>query len=167
MDLHDRVARLRPDAHCIASVVALPSATSLRLWLNISTGHHTLSHTADTDTCVTGLARPDQHLRYASQFAYLLKGLDSVVESDGSTLLDNCMVIWINELAKGNIHSHQPLPVVIAGGCGGALRTGRFVTYNPQQPHNNLLVAVANIMGTNITTFGNPAYCTGALPNLT
>jgi len=57
--------------------------------------------------------------------------------------------------------------VVIAGGGGGALRSGRFVTYSPRQPHNNLLVSLANAMGTNINTFGNPAYCTGPLSNLT
>jgi hypothetical protein len=161
------IASLACDQTRIASLQWSHSVSDIPMpWLNISTGHHTLSHTADTDT-VSQASLVQINTWYASQFAYLLKGLDSVVESDGSTLLDNCMVIWINELSKGNIHSHQPLPIVIAGGCGGALRTGRFVTYSPQQPHNNLLVAVANIMGTNITTFGNPAYCTGALPNLT
>jgi hypothetical protein len=135
-------------------------------WLNISTGHHTLSHDADTDPTSQGQL-VQINTWYAQQFAYLLEGLDAVAESDGTTLLDNTMVVWVNELSKGNIHSHQPLPVVIAGSGGGALRSGRLVTYSPQQPHNNLLVSLANAMGTKITTFGNPAYCTGALPNLT
>ena len=73
---------------------------------------------------------------------------------------------WMNELAKGNVHSHNPLPVVIAGKCGGVLRTGRYLTYPNGVPHNNLLVSIANAMGTNINTFGNPAYCTGPLTNL-
>jgi Protein of unknown function (DUF1552) len=134
-------------------------------WLNIGTGHHTLSHKPDSDA--TSQAQlVSINLWYAQQFAYLLQKLDSVKESNG-TLLDNCLVIWINELAKGNVHSHQPLPVVIAGKCGGAIRPGRFVTYSPVAPHNNLLVSIANAMGTNITTFGNPAYCTGSLSNLT
>jgi hypothetical protein len=41
------------------------------------------------------------------------------------------------------------------------------VTYSPVVPHNNLLVSIANAMGTSITTFGNPAYCTGSLSNFT
>jgi hypothetical protein len=160
------VAALACDQTRIASLQWSHSVSDIPMpWLNISTGHHTLSHTPDTDT-VSQASLVQINTWYAQQFAYLLKGLDSVMESDGSTLLDNCMVIWINELAKGNIHSHQPLPIVVAGSCGGALRTGRFVTYSPQQPHNNFLVSVANVMGTNITTFGNPAYCTGALTNL-
>jgi hypothetical protein len=161
------VASLACDQTRIASLQWSHSVSDIPMpWLNISTGHHTLSHDADTDTAAqTSLVQINTW--YAQQFAYLLKGLDAVTESDGTTLLDNCLVMWINELAKGNIHSHQPLPVVIAGGAGGALRTGRLVTYSPQQPHNNLLVSIANAMGTNITTFGNPAYCTGPISNLT
>ena len=161
------IASLACDQARVASLQWSHSVSDIPMpWLNISTGHHTLSHTADTDA-------PDQaslvqiNTWYAQQFAYLLQGLDAVVESDGSTLLDNCLVLWINELSKGNIHSHQPLPVVIAGSAGGALRSGRLVTYSPQQPHNNLLVSIANAMGSSITTFGNPAYCTGPLSNLT
>ena len=161
------IASLACDQARVASLQWSHSVSDIPMpWLNISTGHHTLSHTADTDS-------PDQaslvqiNTWYAQQFAYLLQGLDAVIESDGSTLLDNCLVLWINELSKGNIHSHQQLPVVIAGSAGGALRSGRFVTYSPQQPHNNLLVSIANAMGTSITTFGNPAYCTGPLSNLT
>ena len=161
------IASLACDQTRIASLQWSHSVSDIPMpWLNISTGHHTLSHTADTDA-PSQMSLVQINTWYAQQFAYLLQGLDAVIESDGSTLLDNCLVLWINELAKGNIHSHQPLPVIIAGGAGGALRTGRLVTYNPVQPHNNLLVSIANTMGTNITTFGNPAYCTGALSNLT
>jgi hypothetical protein len=130
-------------------------------WLNISTGHHTLSHKPDSDSA-SQAQLVSINTWYAQQFAYLLQRLDGIKESNG-TLLDNCLVLWINELAKGNVHSHQPLPVVIAGKCGGAIRPGRLVTYSSPVPHNNLLVSIANAMGTNITTFGNQAYCTGSL----
>jgi hypothetical protein len=160
------IASLACDQTRVASLQWSHSVSDIPMpWLSISTGHHTLSHTADTDT-VSQTSLVQINTWYAQQFAYLLQGLDAVIESDGTTLLDNCMVVWINELSKGNIHSHQPLPVIIAGSGGGALRSGRFVTYSPQQPHNNLHVSLANAMGTNISTFGNPAYCTGALPNL-
>ncbi len=161
------IASLACDQTRVASLQWSHSVSDIPMpWLNISTGHHTLSHTPDTDT-VSQASLVQINTWYAQQFAYLLQGLDNVIEADGSTLLDNTLVLWINELAKGNIHSHQPLPVVIAGSCGGALRTGRFVTYSPVQPHNNLLVSIANAMGTSISTFGNPAYCTGPLSNLT
>jgi hypothetical protein len=157
------VASLACDQTRIASLQFSRSVSDIPMpWLNIGTGHHTLSHKPDTDT-VSQAALVSINTWYATQFAYLLKALDSVMESDGTTLLDNSMVIWANELAKGNVHSHNPLPVVIAGKLGGALNTGRLLSFSPAQPHNNLLVTIANLMGTNITTFGNPAYCTGAL----
>ena len=161
------VAALACDQTRIASLQWSHSVSDIPMpWLNISAGHHTLSHTADSDTA-SQAQLVQINTWYAAQFAYLLKGLDAVIESDGSTLLDNTLVLWVNELSKGNIHSHSPQPVVIAGSCGGVLKTGRYVKYAPQVTHNNLLVSVANTMGTNITTFGNPAYCTGALLGLT
>jgi hypothetical protein len=131
--------------------------------LGISEGHHDLSHMGDSDTVAKDkLIAINTY--YAKQVAYLLGKLDAVKETNG-TLLDNSLVLWVNELSKGNAHSHAPLPIVIAGKCGGALRTGRFLQYAKAQPHNNLLVSVANAMGVGLTTFGNPAYCTGALSN--
>lgn len=133
--------------------------------LGISDGHHTLSHAGDDDT-----ASRDKLIKinnyYAGEFAYLLSKLDSIQDADGSTVLDNTLVVWMNELAKGNAHSHTPLPVVLAGKCGGAIKTGRFIALPQAQPHNNLLVSMAQAMGVNINTFGNPAYCTGKLSAL-
>jgi len=82
------------------------------------------------------------------------------------TMLDNTVIVWCNELAKGNIHSHEPQPFVLAGGAGGALQTGRFLQFGGKTPHNNLLVSLVNMMGGSATTFGNPAYCTGPLTGL-
>ena len=156
-------ASLACDQTRVASLQWSHSVSDIPMpWLNIGTGHHTLSHKDDTDTVSQGQL-VQINTWYAQQFAYLLQKLDSIQETDGSTLLDNCLVLWINELAKGNIHSHKPLPVVIAGKCGGAITSGTFKQLSTPVPHNNLLVGIANAMDVGITTFGNPAYCTGAL----
>jgi hypothetical protein len=56
---------------------------------------------------------------------------------------------------------------VLAGGAGGALKTGRYMQYR-DQPHNNLLVSVCNAMGfDDVTSFGIPGVCTGPLSGLT
>jgi hypothetical protein len=87
------------------------------------------------------------------------------------TLLDNTAVLWCIEVGKGNNHAHRDLPFLLAGSCGGYFRTGRFVDYMAGgaagHAHNNLLVSLAQAMGTKDTTFGDPAHCTGPLPNLT
>ena len=136
--------------------------------IGVSDGHHDLSHFGDDNQDAR-----DKLIKinnwYATEFAYLLGKLDAVTEADGSKLLDNTLILWVNELAKGNAHSHSVMPMVLAGKAAGALNTGtngRYVKLPNVQPHNNLLVSVANAMGVNINTFGNPAYCTGKLAAL-
>jgi hypothetical protein len=133
----------------------------------ITRGHHDMSH--DDDTNADTMEKLTKiNLWYAQQLNYLLNALAAVPEPTATgmgTMLDNTVVVWCNELAKGNVHSHAPQPFVLAGGAGGALQTGRYLQYN-KVPHNNLLVSLINMMGGNVTTFGNPAYCTGALQGI-
>jgi hypothetical protein len=42
-------------------------------------------------------------------------------------MLDNSGVMWLPELADGNAHNNNNLPIVIAGGIGGYLKTGQSV----------------------------------------
>ncbi|WP_437839703.1 DUF1552 domain-containing protein [Sorangium sp. So ce1153] len=132
-------------------------------WLGQSETHHALSHSNP------GHAAKQQQLvdigRWqAEQLAYLLGKLDAVPEGAG-TLLDNTIVLWCTDISAGQSHSRRDMPYVIAGRAGGALRTGRFLSY-AGDPHNNLLVALCNAMGVDVSTFGNPAYCTGPLSGL-
>jgi hypothetical protein len=132
----------------------------------IAEGHHDLSHYGDSDTAALDkLTRINRW--YAEQLAYLVSKLKEIPEGESGSLLDNTVVLWGNELARGNSHAQQNVPFVLAGSCGGALRTGRYLKYDGTVPHNNLLVSVMNAMGVPDQTFGNPAYCTGPLPRLT
>ena len=78
-------------------------------------------------------------------------------------MLDNTLILWCNELSRGNAHSHPDMPFVLAGHAGGALPGGQFLKFSGTVPHNNLLVSCLNLMDVPATTFGNPAYCTGRL----
>ncbi len=127
-------------------------------------GHHELSHASDSDA---GAKETLTKINtwYAEQFAYLLGKMKEVSEA-GGTLLDNSIAIWVNELAKGNNHSGQNALFVLGGRAGGALKTGRFLSYDSYMPHNNLLLSILNLMGIPATTFGFPAWCMGPLPRL-
>ncbi len=132
----------------------------------ISEGHHDLSHFGDSDTgAFDKLTRINNW--YAQQLAYLISEMKKVPEGESGTLMDNTVILWGNELARGNSHAQQNVPFVLAGSCGGALKTGRYLTYDGTVPHNNLLVSMMNAMDVQDQTFGNPAYCTGPLPRLT
>lgn len=156
------VLALTCDLTRVASL-QLSSSTSAVLfsWLGVGVEHHELSHRPDADT----LAK-DQltaiHRWYAEQMRYLLQKLDAVPERDGQTLLDHCLVAWGNELGRGNVHSHTDVPFVLAGGAGGAVRTGRLLDAQ-HRAHNDLMVSMLTAVGVNATSFGNPSYCAGAL----
>lgn len=105
-------------------------------------------------------ARLEIETFYIRQYAYLLERLDSIPEGDG-TVLDNTLVVWTKGMGRG--HSKDRLLYLMAGGKGfPELGPGRYLD-RPGIPHNNLLVTIANLMGSPIDTFGDPEICTGAL----
>ncbi len=133
-------------------------------WVGVDDRHHDLSHEGDNNAdAVTKLTTINRW--YAEQFAYLCDQMKQIPEGNG-TMLDNTVIVWCNELGKGNSHTRNNVPYVMAGSGGGHFQTGRFLEYN-DDPHNNLLVSLCNAMGVQTNTFGNPAYCTGPLAGLT
>ncbi len=138
--------------------------------------HHKLSHgnTRDDDSgsAVAGYQQMllDIDRWFAGELAYLLDRMSAYTEVDGS-LLDHSCVLWINELSDGKDHDFRDLPCVIAGGAGGALRTGQYVNLSRyadarqtgfgdlDAPHNKLLTTLVNAVGAGpIEHFGDPAY---------
>ncbi len=65
---------------------------------------------------------------HLSQFAYLAQKLDSMPEGKG-TVLDNSCLLYLSNLWIGRTHDNTRLPVVFAGGLGGAIKTGRTLNY--------------------------------------
>jgi hypothetical protein len=135
-------------------------------WLGISEGHHALSHEPDS------AREPQEKLTkinkwYCEQLAYLARRLAETPEPGGSgSLLDNTLLIWTNELGKGNSHTLDNIPFVLVGN-GLDFRMGRSLRY-PRVPHNRLLLSLAHAMGHRLPRFGNPNFCgDGVLPNLT
>lgn len=130
----------------------------------IGARHHDLSHESDSNTsAVENLVQINRW--YAEKFAMILDKMKAIPEGEG-TMLDNTVVVWVNELGKGNSHTRNDVPYVLGGSCGGYFNTGRYLQYD-QDPHNNFLVSLCNAMGVETNTFGNPDYCTGPLPGLT
>jgi hypothetical protein len=150
----------------VASLQWSQSVSQVRhTWLGITDGHHDLSHLPDDDAvAVDKLTRINTW--YATQLAYLTGKLADTPEVDGTRLLDASLVLWCNELGKGNTHSRLNAPYVLVGGAGGGLATGRFLTYTGDLPHNNLLTSLLLAMGIPATTFGRADWCTGPLVGL-
>ena len=135
-------------------------------WLGITEGQHELSHKPDSDQkAQEQLTRINAW--YCEQMAYLAKRLAETPEpGGGGSLLDNTLIVWTNELGKGNSHTLDNIPFVLVG-SGLDFRMGRSLRY-PKLPHNRLLLALAHGFGHRIDRFGNPDFCgEGPLPNLT
>jgi hypothetical protein len=135
-------------------------------WLKINEGHHELSHSPDSDKVAQ-----DKLIRinkwYCEQMAYLAKRLAETPEpGGGGSLLDNTLLVWTNELGKGNSHTLDNIPFVLVGN-GLDFKMGRSLKY-PRLPHNRLLLSLAHGMGHRIKTFGKSDFCgEGPLPKLT
>ena len=127
-------------------------------WLGIDEGHHELSHHPDSqEESQKKLIKIN--LWYCEQLAYLANRLAETPEPGGpGSLLDNTLIVWTNELGKGNSHTLDNIPFVLVGN-GLDFRMGRSLKLPRRTPHNRLLLALAHGMGHRIDHFGNPDYC--------
>jgi hypothetical protein len=108
------------------------------------------------------LAFVQQSTWWIEQLAYLLGQLAARPEGEG-TMLDYSLVLCCTEVCDGNTHGHDDMPFILAGGGGGKIRTGRVMQLGYRR-HGDLLVAIANAMGDNLTSFGDAS--SGPLPGL-
>jgi hypothetical protein len=161
------VNSLAADFARVATLQITNSVGNARMrWLKVDEGHHELSHKPDNDR-----ESQDKLIRinrwYCEQLAYLAKRLAETPEpGGGGSLLDNTLIVWTNELGKGNSHTLDNIPFVLVGN-GLDFRMGRSIKY-PGLPHNRLLMSLAHGMGHRLERFGNPNFCGGGpLPNLT
>ena len=72
-------------------------------------------------------------------------------------LLDNTLIVWTNELGKGNNHTRDNIPFVMVGG-GLGYKMGRAMKFE-MVPHNRLLMSLCEAMGYPQESFGNPNFC--------
>src|SRR5947199_4568304 len=121
--------------------------------IGISDGHHSISHHQGDPEKVEKLIKIDE--LHVGMFAYLLKKLKETPDGDG-TLLDHSMVLFGSSLSESNIHTHDDLPIVLAGGAGGQLKGNRHLVYHRETPLNNLFLNMFDLAGLpHIDAFGD------------
>jgi hypothetical protein len=112
--------------------------------IGISEGHHDLSHHQNRPEWVGKVA--DIDLWYVRQFARFLEKIQATQDVDGKSLLHNSMIVYGSGNADANRHTHDNLPVVLAGAGGGTLTPGRYVKHG-SKPFTNLYLSLADRMG--------------------
>jgi len=91
-------------------------------FLDVKEGHHAASHDNSSDSY-----ERIAHF-HVGQYAYLASKLDSMKEGNG-TVLDNSCLMFLSNMFVGRKHDNSRLPLVLAGGLGGTLQTGRTLNY--------------------------------------
>ena len=120
--------------------------------VGVSEGHHELSHHGNEAEKMASIQKIDQFL--ADQFAYFLGQLKNTPDGERS-LLDNLMILYGSGLGDANRHDHHDLPVVLAGGAGGTLSTGRHIKLEEETPMNNLFLSMLDRVGAEVAEIGD------------
>ena len=121
-------------------------------FLDVKSAHHGASHD-DRSEAYERVTR-----FYVGQLAYLAARLDAMPEGAGS-VLDNTCLLFINSLFSGTRHDASKLPVVMAGGLGGTLKTGRVLDYQAAGDDHRklcgLYLGIMDRMGVPLDRFGD------------
>jgi hypothetical protein len=131
---------------------------------SVSHGSAPAQHWADIDTW------------YSNRFAYMLNSLKTF------NVLDKTVIAWVSEITEG--HNQIDMVTVVAGGQALGLKMGQYIKYpikggapegsgaipvmkDPANKGlNDFWVTLQNAVGVKSTTFGDPTFCTGGLPEL-
>jgi uncharacterized protein DUF1552 len=148
------VLAFQSDSTRVASVLLAHDGSNRSFdQIGISEGHHDLTHHRGSKDRMDKVA--DIDLWYSQQFARFLDKLNGVRDADGTTLLNNSMIVYGSGNSDANRHTHTNLPILLAGAGGGAFKTGRYVKHGGK-PVTNLYLGMANTLGiTGLNRFGD------------
>jgi Protein of unknown function (DUF1552) len=121
-------------------------------FLDVRTAHHPASH----DDLSDSYERITRY--YVSQLAYLCGRLEAMPEGEG-TVLDNSCLMFVSNMTSGSKHDNSKLPVLMAGGLGGTLETGRVLDYTNEGDDKrkmcSMYLSIMDRMGVKLDRFGD------------
>jgi hypothetical protein len=106
--------------------------------LGITEGHHQLSHHGGKPEQIAKHARLNHF--HVEQVAKFVEKLAAAPDGDGS-VLDHSLICYGSGMSNGNVHSPDPLPLVMLGGVAG--KGHRHIQAAPKTTIGNLWVSVA------------------------
>jgi hypothetical protein len=120
--------------------------------IGIPDPHHPLSHHRNMPEALEKLTRINTF--HMALFAHFIGRLRSTPDDDGS-LLDRSMILYGCGIADSNRHTHERLPVLLAGRANGTIGAGRHVALAQDTPVANLYLAMMDRMGVRRERFGD------------
>ena len=122
--------------------------------------HHNMTHNQKGDG-YKDVQKID--IFHMQQYAYLLRRMKELKESDGSTMLDNSLITYGAGLGDGATHQFYDLPMIVAGKAQGRIKQGRHIKMKSGTLNSNLWLTVAQLMGLEIESY---ADSTGVVSDL-
>ena len=102
----------------------------------------------------------DIDVYHAQIFSEFLEKMSSTRDIDGSSILDNSIMVYGSGLGDGNFHDQDNVPMALIGGAGGKLKGGRHIAVEPKTRLSKFHIATMQLAGLDIEEFGDS---TGAL----
>jgi Protein of unknown function (DUF1552) len=123
-------------------------------FLNVRTAHHPASHDDRSDAY-------ERVTRYfVGQLAYLAGRLAAMPEGE-QTVLDHSCLLFLSNMWSGTRHDSSKVPLLLVGGLGGRLQTGRVLDYqsrgDPNRKLCSLYLSLMDRMGVKLDRFGDAA----------
>jgi len=106
---------------------------------------HSASHHGEREDRIVDFQKINTY--HVSMVPYLLEKLKSTPDADGSTLLDNSVIIYGSPMGDSNLHNHKRCPIFIAGHAGGRLKGGLHLRAPDGTPMANLMLSVMHKLG--------------------
>ncbi len=141
-----QILAIRADLTRVWTFLYGREATSMTFpHLNISMGHHEISHHNFEKQKLDALAKIN--VDQSRLFAYFLGKLDAIREAD-STLLDRSLILYGSNLSVPTSHSQRDLPIIVAGGAAGRIAGGRYLRFEGDTtPLTNLYLTMLDKVG--------------------
>jgi len=120
-------------------------------FLDITGGHHDISHHMNDATMIAQLAKIGAW--EMQQLAYLFGKLKELPDVGGQNVLYNSAIFCSSDISDGNRHNHDDMPIVLGGHGGGKLTPGQHISFTPanrtapKQKVSDLLVTMFEAAG--------------------
>lgn len=115
----------------------------------VTQNHHATSHHGNKKENLNALTEINKF--QLSFYVQMIKQM-SLIQEDNGTLLDNSLIFFGACIKDGQKHSYNDLPILVAGGGGGSVKTG--IHYNHKGKHlNSLLLGMAKTAGCKMSSF--------------
>ena len=120
--------------------------------IGVADPHHPLTHHGNDPKKIAKVAKINQF--HVSLFAWFLERMKETKEGNGS-LLDHSLYLYGSGMGNPNVHDHQNLPVIVAGGAAGNMRGGRHISFDKPTGLANLHLTLLNKVGVPVETFAD------------